>query len=333
LAHLSTTVNWDSIRTLTNPKVAEKIADNITARIPLFYFLNKMGNKENEQGGYNYMLPVFKELQTAQAYTGNTVLNALEADPVTTAIYERKQITVPIVITGTKMLQNSGSNPEAIVDYLAVMIETAEESLKDGLSNQTNGIFSANGEADLGLTGLQNIVADSTTAGTVGGLSRATYTFWRQQSDTVATGFRTDGLASMNNLFYQCVRGDESPTVIIMTRATYINLAASLTYQTNTAAQFNTQGPMTKGDMAFEHIYWHGVPCMFDDYCPTNRAYFLNLKYMKLLVNGERDISMRDFITPADQDSLVGRIYWAGNLVCSNLSRQGVLQGLPDTAA
>ena len=335
MAYLSTTVNWDSIRSLTNPKVAEKIADNITRRIPLFYFLNKMGNKENEQGGYNYMTPVFKELQTAQAYTGTSVLNTIEADPVTTAIYERKQVTVPIVITGTKMLQNSGSNPEAIVDYLAMMVETAEESLKDGLSNQSTGIFSANGESDLGVTGLQNIIADSTTTGTVGGLSRATYSFWRQQTDSVATGFNTDGLASMSNLFYACVRGDESPTVIIMNRATYINFNRTLTYTNGTQSplQFQVQGPTVKGDIAFEHTYFHGVPTMFDDYCPDQRAYFLNLKYMKLLVAGERDISMRDFITPADQDALVGRIYWAGNLICSNLARQGVLQGLPDTWA
>ena len=59
----------------------------------------------------------------------------------------------------------------------------------------------------------------------------------------------------------------------------------------------------------------------------------LNLKYLKFLVHGERDMSIREWITPADQDGLVARIYWAGNLVCSNLSRQGLIQGLPDTWA
>jgi hypothetical protein len=217
-----------------------------------------------------------------------------------------------------------------------MMIETAEESLKDGLANSTTGVMSANGESDVGITGLQNILQDSTTTGTVGGLSRATYSFWRHQSDTVATGFNTDGIPSMNNLFYSLVRGDEGPTVIIMTRATYINFARTMTMtSTNTApqAQFMLTGPAVKADLSFEHLYFHGVPALFDDYCTAQRAYFLNLKYMKLLVHGERDITMRDFITPADQDALVGRIYWAGNLVCSNLSRQGLLQGLPDTWA
>ena len=338
MAYLSSTVNWDSIRSLTHPKVAEKIADNITQKIPLLYFLNKMGNKEHENGGYNFMLPVFKELTTAQAYTGTTVLSSVEADPVTTAIYERKQLTVPIVATGTKMLQNSGSNPEAIVDYLAMMVEVAEESMKDALANASTGVMSANGEGDLGVTGLQNICADSTTTGTVGGLSRASYSFWQHQSDTVSTGANTDLLPSLNTLFYSCVRGDEAPSVIILTQSSYINLNRLMTFvqasTTNYAMQYNTdRGPSVKGDISFEHIYFHGVPVLFDYYCPAQRGFMLNLKYLKFLVSGDRDMTIREWITPADQDALVARIYWAGNLVCSNLSRQGLLQGLPDTWA
>ncbi len=338
MAYLSTTVNWDSIRSITNPKVAQKIADNITAKIPLIYFLNKQGNKELEQGGYNYMLPVFKELSSVQAYTGSQVLSAAEADPVTAAIFERKQLTVPIVATGTKMLQNSGSNPEAIVDYMAMLVEVAEESMKQGMADTTTGLMSVNGESDTGITGLQNILADSTTTGTVGGLSRASYSFWRHQSDTVATGANTDLLPSMNNLFYACVRGDESPTVIILTEASYINLNRLYTFMQQSTSVYSmryemTNGPQVKGDIAFEHLYFHGVPVLFDAYCPANRGFMLNLKYMKLLVHGDRDMTIRDWITPSDQDALIARLYWAGNLVTSNLSRQGLIQGLPDTWA
>ena len=44
-------------------------------------------------------------------------------------------------------------------------------------------------------------------------------------------------------------------------------------------------------------------------------------------------MAIRDFVTPPNQDGLVGRLYWAGNLVTNNLARQGLLQGLPDTWA
>lgn len=330
MANLSTTVSWNTIRSLTHPKVAQKVSDNITAKIPLLYFLNKMGNKEYEDGGFNYMFPVFKELRSAQAYTGTTVLNTTEADPATSAIYERKQLTVPIMATGTKMLQNSGNNPEAIVNYLAFLAEEAQESMKDSMDGSTIGIFSSNGESDLGITGLQNIVSGAAT-GTTGGLSRATYDWWRNQSDSVSTGFNTDGLNSMNNLFYSCVRGDEKPSIIMLTQPTYINLNRAITSTIALNPQFSPRAQ--DAELYFEHIMFHGVPTMFGSNVPANSGYFLNLKYMKLLVARDRDMVFREWITPSDQDAMVARIYWAGNLVCSNLARQGLLTGLPDTWA
>ena len=328
MSYLSTTVAWDTIRSITNPKVAKKIADNITGKIPLLYFLDRMGNKEHEQGGYNYMLPVFKEMINGQFYTGQSVLNAVEADPFTTAIYERKQFTVPIVATGTKILMNSGNNEEAIINYMAAIVEAAEESAKNAISGSTNGIFSSNGESDAGITGLQNIVSDTPTTGTTGGLDRSVYTFWQNYQGASATGFSTSGRSAFDTAFYSCVRGDESPSIVITTQAAYINLNRVLTGTVN----YNQPSPkVAYGDLAFEHIYWHGVPVMFDSNCPANHAYFLNLKYLRLMVHGDRDFTFRDWITPNDQDSLVARIYWAGNLVCSNLARQGVVTATIDT--
>ena len=328
MSYLSTTVNWDTIRSITHPKVSQKIADNITGKIPLLYFLDRMGNKEYEEGGFNYMLPVFKELSTAQFYNGQTVLSSNEADPFTTAIYERKQVSVPIVATGTKMLQNSGSNPEAIVNYMTAIVEAAEESMKNAMAGSANGVFSSNGESDLGITGLQNIVSTTPSSGTTGGLDRSTYTFWQNQYTTSATNFSTSGRSAFDTAFYSCVRGDESPTIIVTTQAAYINLNRVLTG----TVQYNQPSPkVAYGDLSFEHIYWHGVPVMFDSNCPANSAYFLNLKYLKLMVHKERDMVFRDWITPNDQDSLVARMYWAGNLVCSNVSRQGLVGATIDT--
>ena len=307
MSYLSTTVAWDTIRSITHPKVAQKIADNITGKIPLLYFLNRMGNKEMENGGVNYMLPVFKELASAQFYTGLTSLSSNEADPFTTAIFERKQVTVPVVASGTKMLQNSGNNPEAIINYMAAIVEAAEESMKSALAGSANGIFSTNTESDVGITGLQNIVSDTPTTTVSGGLDPATYSFWRNYQGACATNFSTSGRSSFDTAFYSCVRGDESPTIVVTTQAAYINLNTVLT-GTISFNQNNVAPKVNYGDLAFEHIYWHGVPVMFDSYCPANHAYFLNLKYLKFMVHGERDLSFRDWITPGDQDALVARM-------------------------
>lgn len=333
MANLATTVQWDTIRSLTNPKVAQKISDNITKQIPLIYFLNKMGHKEYENGGYDYVFPVLKEFPSVQGYTGLTVLDAQEADPVTVAIYERKQLTVPIFLSGTKLLQNSGNDPTAIVNYIAAQIEIAEEAMKNAMAGSSIGILSSLNETDFtGITGLQTIVGSNAssllTTGLVGNLDRSVYTWWRQQSYSCGTGFSTNGLIAMRNLYVNTFRGDEAPTVIPMTLNSYINLDTALTG----TIQYNGPSPKTQfGDVGFEHIMFRGAVCLPDSNMPANTAYFLNLKYLKFIVHQERDMSIRDFIAPENQDGLLGRIYWAGNLVCNNLARQGLLYGTIDS--
>ena len=317
-------LTYDTIGSITDPLISQKVADNITQNIPVLYLLDKMGNKEYENGGTQYNIPVYKQQQNVQAYAGETVLSYQEADPVTSAYYNRKLLTVPVTLTGQKLLINGGDTKEAIIDYATVIVETAQEDMKAGMASQ---IFSAYNETDLYITGLQTLVSSTPTTGTAGNLSRASYTWWQNYQYTCATGFATNGLQSLRTAFVNLVRGMEVPTVGIMTMATWINFHAKLT----STIQYNLPTPNTEsGDLAFQHLYFQGVPFMFDYFCPANTIYLLNLKYMKLLVHSKRDMVFRDFIAPIDQDALVGRMYWAGNLVCSNMLRQGVITGYPD---
>lgn len=312
-----------TINSITHPKVAQKIADNITSRIPLLHFLNKMGHKEYENGGREYWIPVFKELQVGQFYTGLTVLSNAEADPVTNAIYQRKHYTTDITVSGTNLLKNTGGNDEAVISYLETLIETAQESAKNDLAGRTSGLMSASADSDLGITGLQTFLTSSASTGTVGTLSRATYSWWRHNTDTI-TGFSTNGLTKMRSMFYTCARGDEIPTIIVCTKSAFINFVTQLTGTVNYDQR--GIGPVN-GDIDFPTISFHGATVVFDDFCPDNTMYFLNLKYCKLMVHGDRDMTIREFISPSNQDALVARLYWAGNLVMSNLSRQGRLAG------
>lgn len=330
MAYLSETVNWDTIRSLTHPIVSKAISDNITTNIKLFYFLNQIGNKEYENGGAEYRFNVFKEIASAQAYTGMTILNTAERDPVTQCVFQRKQFSQDITLSGTKLLKNSGNDETAIVNYIAAQIEIAQEGMKSTLADATNGILSASADSDLGITGLRAMLSDSTTTGTYGGLSRGTYSWWRHKSDSVTTGFNTDGLVSMRTLYFDLIRGDESPMIIVMTKAGYINLDRALTGTVN----YNEPSPKTTfGDIGFETLNFRGTPVILDANMTANRAAFLNLKYLRLLVHKDRDMSVRDFIAPSNQDAIIGRLLWAGNIVCNYLAAQGLLQGSIETWA
>lgn len=320
------TLTLTTVTSLTHPKVAQKIADNITEKIPLLNFMNKMGHKEYEWGGRQYWIPVFKELQTGTAYTGETVFaDTIEADPVTNAIYDRKHLTWAITVSGTNLLKNSGNDDTAVVNYLETLIETAQESAKNDLAGTTLGLMSAQADSDLGITGLQTYLpTGSNSTGTVGTLSRATYSFWRHQIGTTITTWAANGLTSLRGLFVLLTRGDEIPTVCVMTNTAFALFMSQLTGTVN--YDYRGKNP-TIGDIDFPTINFHGTSVLADGFTPANTIYMLNLKYFKLLVHGDRDMTIREFIAPTNQDVMVGRLFWAGNFVCTNLKRQGVIAG------
>lgn len=325
-----TTLEANTINSLTNPLISKKISDNITNRIPLFYFINKNGNKELESGGIEYRFPIFKENAAAQAYSGATILNNNVDDPVSAAVLFRKQFSKEVSLLGTDLLKNSGDGPEAVINYITGRLEMGEEAMKNTLAGSSLGIFSSQADADLGLTGLQTMLPATYTAGTYAGLDRATYTYWQSQYDSVTTGFNTDGLVSLTNLILACIRGDEVPGIVVLTRSTYANLIRAL----SGTLSYNQPTPNTKSmEYGGQFVNFLGATCIFDDGVPANTGYVLNMKYIKLFVHKDRDMAIRDFITPVNQDMICGRIYWAGNPICNNLARQGHLAGSPDTWA
>lgn len=322
---------FDTVRSITNPNTSKKISDNITKNIPLLHFLDQMGHKEYESGGVDYRLPVFKDMQTGTAYSGATVITPAVPDPITTAVYNRKQLAWNVQVTGTDLLKNGGSSPEVIIDYMASLLETTEQSAKNDVAGDTIGIMSDQGDSDLGITGLQTYLPTSTSTGTVGGLSRVTYDWWRHQSDSVTTGFTTDGYKSMVALYIKLTRGMDAPQLIVMNNSTFANynnyLTATVQYQ------FSNSLPAV-GDVGFpDGLKFRGATVVHDAYTPSQTAYFLNLKYMKMLVNKDRDFAFRDWIAPADGDYMASMLLFAGNLCCSNLFMQGLLTGAPDTAS
>jgi hypothetical protein len=213
----------------------------------------------------------------------------------------------------------------AIVDLLAMFIEAAEVSLRDALGGSSVGIFSSSGNATLtAVSGLQNMLQTSTTTGTVGQLNRATLTVWRHQSANVSSSFTTNGLNRMRTLYRQCGRFDENIDTIAVNGSTIDNYERALT------STFQVNVPQTGSaqmlDGGFANILYKNAVMFADDGCPANFGYFLNLaKYIRLVVREGRNAEIGDFVKARDVDDLSAHIFWAGNLITTNLARNGVL--------
>ena len=81
-----------------------------------------------------------------------------------------------VSISGLEELQNSGS--ERVIDLLESRIKNAERTMANNVSNDLYSDGTASGGKQIG--GLQHIIADAPSTGTVGGINRATYSILAQ---------------------------------------------------------------------------------------------------------------------------------------------------------
>jgi len=323
--NLSLTREYNRIFSIVRDEVEPILFDNISSRTKLLFRMKELGAIIKTGGKPTLRFNILKELPTASGYTDLDVLTPQRGDPVTSAVYEWKQLNVPVQISGLDMIKTGEA---AIPDLLELFIQSAEISMRDAIGGSTLGIFSSANETDLRkITGLQNHFTTSTTTGTVGNLSRVTLTAWRHQSANVSSDFDTNGLIRFRTLYRQTSRFDESPDTIVLTGSAMDNFERELTstFQVNLPLGIGA-GDQRMIDAGFANIRYKGALVFDDDGCPANFGYFLNLaKYVRLFVREGRDAEIGDFVKSKDADDLATYVLWAGNLVNTNLARGGVL--------
>jgi hypothetical protein len=109
-----------------------------------------------------------------------------------------------------------GSDPEPARVAHQGRDEDAQEQRDD------RDVLRRHGHRGKQIGGLQLLVADTPTSGTVGGISRSN-TFWRNQTyDATTDGSAAATVANiqtyMNEVFLRCTRGDDKPDMILASK-------------------------------------------------------------------------------------------------------------------
>jgi hypothetical protein len=324
--NLSVTREYQRIFTIVADEAQPILFDNVSSRTALLYRLKDMGAIIKTGGKPHLRFNILKELPTAVGYTDLDTLTPVRGDPVTSAIYEWKQIAVPVQVSGLDMVKTPEGNE---VDLVELFLQSAEIAMRDAIGGSSIGIFSSAAEDDLRkITGLQNMLTTSTTTGTVGNLSRVTLAAWRHQMQNVSSDFSANGLARFRTLYRQCSRFDETPDTIVLTGSAMDNFESALTSTlvVNLPLMGIGAGDQAMIDAGFGNIRYKGALIFADDGCPANYGYFLNLaKYYRLFVREGRDAEIGDFVKSQNRDDLVTYVLSALNAVMTNLGRNGVL--------
>ncbi len=316
--------NLSEIVTTTMYNRSRKLADNVTKNNALLARLEKKGKRRPFSGGRQIIQELeYGENSTFNWYSGYDNLNISPSDVFSAAVFDIKQASVAVSISGLEELQNGGE--EQMIDLLESRIQNAEKTMRNQMAQAVYGDGTAAGGKAIG--GMQLLVSDN-TLGTIGGINAATWAFWANvKFGAVADGggaATTANIGSyMNRLWMQLVRGTDKPDLIVADNNYYRLYMESLTPQQR----------FTSADMAqlgFESLKYQSADVIFDGgmggFAPTNHMYFLNTDYIYMRPHTKREyvpLSPDRFST--NQDAMVKLIGWAGNMTTSGRKFQGAL--------
>lgn len=318
--------NLSEIITTTLRNRTLKLADNVTKRNALLLRLKEKGNAKPVSGGRTIVQELeYAENGTFQRYTGYETLNIAPSDVFTSAEFDIKQAAVSVSISGLEQLMNSGK--EQLIDLLEARIKNAERTLMNNIA--VDCYSDGTGSSGKQIGGLQLLVADSPASGTVGGIDRSLWTFWRN----IAFDATTDGGSAatnanitsyMNRVWVQLIRGADAPDLIVADNNYFRLYLESLQ-----GIQQILSDKM--GQAGFTAVKYMNADVVCDGGigggASTNHMYFLNTDYIHYRPMKDRNfavIGADRFAT--NQDAMVKIIGWAGNMTLSNASLQGVLK-------
>jgi hypothetical protein len=319
-----TQIGVDTITSISRQKILPDIVDVAYGQNALFYRLNQ-GNKKTYEGG-TYLQQNFQteKWNRAQWYQGFDELSIAPNDTIIAGGWEHKSLTVPVAIDGDSLTRANSS--QAVLNLVDNMWDQAKQDMSDALGD---GAYS-DGTDPKSIEGLQVIVDDGTVATSYAGLLRATYPFLNAQVDGT-TGTLTTGV--LRSLVSDCSVGGHAPTLLLGRKEQYNRL-----YALYAADQVHNTGPSAVSDQpgtgGFTSLYFDHIPFMIDEKVPdgpntsNSTIYCLNENYLKIWVANGIDFQMEDFIKPVNQNAMVGRLHWRGNIISTRPHLQGALTNI-----
>lgn len=313
--------NWTEILTTTLESRNKDFADNVSNSNALLARLNQKGNVKSASGG-NVILEEleYAENSTFQFYTGYEILDISPSDVFTAAEFDWKQASVNVSASGLEVeVQNTGK--ERVIPLLEKRIQNAKRTAANNMSTSIYSDGTSYGGKEVG--GLQLLIADDPTTGTVGGIDRsaAANAFWRNQTsgDTALTTAAETRL-EMQAMWLETSRGRDTVDLIVTDQILYSFFWDSLT----DIQRISSDTTATAG---FESLKYVTADVIYDgdSGIPANHMYFLNTDYIYLRPHSSRNWVPMDKKSSVNQDAMVVPMVWAGNMTCSNSARQGVV--------
>ncbi len=313
---------FDNLSAITRDVYLPGLVDQIYDSNPLLKRLRAKADFVN--GGEAIRQPLLYAKNTAKgSYTGFDILSTDPTEKIANSVLPWSHYYVNITIAHTDLLKNM-NNKVGIISLLEAELAAAELDMGDQLGT---GLFDDGGDTD-GIVGLRSVLG---TSRTYAGINSATsgQTFWDSQEVTTTHSLadladNTDAqyiITAFRDMMGVCTIGKDSPTIILLTQTVW-NILWSEIFDKTTYFIDGMHPDLT--DIGFKAFDFMGAAVVVDSHNPTGFAFVLNEKYLSLKVHPDDDFYFDDFQKPVNQRVHIAKLFWSGQLTCSNPRMNGI---------
>lgn len=315
---MATPIGTNTLNTVSRAYILPEITDNVYRSNPVTFRLIA-ARKRLVSGGLQIEVPLmYGRFSAGGSYRGFDQLTIVPADTVKAGALDWKQYYVPLAIDRLSLIKNN--SPDAIANLLRVQSDQAQMEMAENLAVGIWGDASNVKDID----GLKTAVDDGTGTATYAGLSRTANTWWKAKMDTTTAAL---SLTSLQSLFGNVTEGGRSPSLIASRQEQYNRYWALNVINQNFPSEGGKDEQLASAgftNQLFNNVPWVVDSHVFDGPNSSNSAVvMLNEDFMYWVVSELGDFAMEDWQKPPDQDAFVSTMLFAGNLVVTNVSRQG----------
>jgi hypothetical protein len=365
----SMTINWDALSSLTRDKFLPVLVDNIFNSNPLAVKLLKNAEmldggrkiitpleyaKNTAQGfysGYDVLDTTPSDPVTSavwdwkQAYANISISGEEElknsGDSMVLSLLKSKMGNAERSLKdlfGTKLFGSGtaapGSNEITALCGQGVVDNSTDEASESAVIDYPGAsVMHAGGNIDNCIIGYNR---------SLGGINSDSYTWWESKFASFANDktdltdaaewdeltATTNGVskivARMTRMYGALTIGSDQPDLIICPQNLYD------AYETGLQGNKRFVGTDAGlADAGFSTLKFKGADVVADSHCPDGVMLFLNTKYLDFKTHSKRNFSFQDFQKPINQDARTAKIFWMGQLVCTNPRMQGMIVAGP----
>lgn len=318
--------DFNDLATSTLRKYMGQFEDNIFKARPFLAWLETKTRKSC-QGGRTVVKEILHtENNAVNSYSCYDLLPCTPQKPLTAAEFDWSQYSTPITICGLEEKINSGQWSN--IDMLKSRTYQAEQSMKKRLGRDLL-LSDGSGNDGKDVTGLEVLIGNKYHNPVYGGIdgSKAQCAYWQSYWDDACwTEAKLAGedpavAAPPKPLTFDdisevldcisCNDPMDMPDLILMSKELYRGLRGSF----EATVQQDKNDDMAR--LGFQNMMYMGVTIMWDPDVPTDSVYFINSRYLDLVVLQDGWMNVRPFQTPYNQDARCAHIL-ACFLLCTS---------------